>query len=470
MNKITIVSITIVLLFVGLILTPIVYCQSPSFSTYESNPTITPGDEGDHYPCAYEIWFYHTVLTFEDGQNWDAVGTFVYFMNKTKDGYIEGSSFLRNRLWNRETCECFEYFKSDNFPGVFKTKKNEVNLSYYNSSGEGLYPDYNFIIVDEVHNIKIDLKFHATSLPCWAAQESMNHTIPCGLNGFCSIYFIPTLEVKGYVTINRTTYNATGIAYFEHDFGDFTHGKPFAIYSLKELYKNLRLVLSYSRWLLKQVLFNCPRVIPSWHRSSDYSAGWIWNWIVFNNGWSIVLFRPTIFYKSAGTIPVFLYLSKDGENYSEIGCVHWSNIREKYIKRADIYIPVEYEIIACKDDSKLHIKYNSTTGLTELYNIDWVPGAKSESCTFYCCGNITGHYTDKNGEIPLFGCGATEQTRSLRKNIKHRSRDIDIILPPKGLGIIIRVKSHRLGFERFLKIQIRPRFEIEFYIKPIPNS
>ena len=142
MNKITIVSITIVLLFLGLIITPIAYCKSLSFNLNEGNFPITPEDEGDHYPCAYEIWFYHAALIFEDGQHWDAAGTFVYFMNKTKDGYIEGSSFLRNRLWNKETCECFEFFKSDIFPGVFKTKKNEVNLSYYNSSGKGLYPNW----------------------------------------------------------------------------------------------------------------------------------------------------------------------------------------------------------------------------------------------------------------------------------------------------------------------------------------
>ena len=205
---------------------------------------------------------------------------------------------------------------------------------------------------------------------------------------------------------------------------------------------------------MEQVIFHRPSVAPSWHRSNDYLLGWVWNWNVFENGWSIVIFRPTIMIKSGGIIPVFLYLSKDGENYSEIGCVHWRNIREKYIERADIYIPIEYEITAHKGDTELCIKYNATTGLTELYRSDWVPDTKTDSGTFYCCGNVTGYCKDSNGEVQLYGCGAFEQTRSLPKMIKHRSRDIEILLPPNGLGISVRVRSSRLGFERFFRIQI----------------
>ena len=469
-NKITIVSIVVVFLLLGLsIITE--GCSIPSINGKSSNePPITPEDEGDHYPMAYEIWFYHAALTFENGQRWDALATFVYFMNKTKDGYVEGSSFIRNRLWNIETCECYDYLHFDLFPGEFKIRKNEVNLTYYNSSGQGLFPNYKFYVDDDVHNIKTDFKFHATSYPCWLAEESMNRKVPTGFNGYLSAYFIPVLEVEGNVTINGTTYNATGVAYFEHDFCDCTFGEPFTIYSLGELRRNLQLVRSYIKWYLKQAFFNRPKVNPSWYKSNDYIFGWIWNWNVFENGWSIVIFRPTILWKAGGKIPIFLYLSKDGENYIEIGYAYWRNIREKYIERADIYIPIEYEIIACKGDAELYMKYNASTGITELFKSDLMPDTKMESCTIYCCGNATGYYKDENGKVLLYGCGAAEQTRNLPKILKHRSRDIELFLPPNGLGITIKVRSHRLGFERFLKIQIRPKLEIEFYIKRIPQT
>ncbi len=456
----------VILLFFGLAITPHTYSKSSNINMIDDNFPITPEDEGDHYPIGYEIWFYHASLIFEDGQHWDTLATFVYFMNKDKDGYTNGSSFIRNRIWNRETGECFDYFQPDDFPGEFKTTKNEVNLAYYNSSGEGLYPNYHFYIDDDVHNIKTDLNFHATSYPCWLAEESMNRTIPTGFNGFCSAYFIPLLEVEGSVTINGNAYNVTGIAYFEHDFADYYSGNPFYVFSFKEVYKNLRLTSSYSIWLVKQVIFNRPRVAPSWHRSSDNMAGWIWKWMVFENGWSIVIFLPAIICVSGGVVPVFLYLSKDGVNYSEFGCVNWRNIREKYVKRAGIYIPIEYEIIGRKGDTEFCIKYNSTTGITALYGSDWSPDSNMDSVTFYSCGDVTGYGKDENGEVQLYGHGAFEQTRVFSKFIKHRSRDIELILPPKGLGISFKFRSHYLGYERFLKIQIRP-LDIEFYIKRI---
>ena len=470
MNKNTIVSIIIFLLLLGLAISPITFSKKLSTNIIDDNPRITPEDEGDHFPCAYEIWFYHAILKFENGQEWDTAATFVYFMDKTKDGYINGNSFIRNRLWNKETDECFDYFQSDVFPGEFNTKKNEINLTYYNSTGRGIYPNYHFYIHDDVNNIKLDLNFHATSFSCWLAQESMDRIIPCGLGGSLKAYFIPIIEIEGIVTINKTTYNVTGIGYFEHDFADTYFGNPFAFDSIKELLVNLRSIFLYTKWYWTQVFFNRPGVNPSRHRSNDYLLGWVWNWNVFENGYSIVIFRPAMMCKSGGILPLFMYLSKDGKNFTEFGYVHWTNIREIYIERADVYLPIEYEIFARKDGTELFMNYNTTTSITELYRTDWVPGAKGESCTFYCCGNVTGYCKDEDGEVQFNGCGAVEQTRSLPKRIKHHSRDVEFLLPPDGLGISIRVRSHWFGFERFLRIQIKPHFEIEFYFKRIPRS
>lgn len=471
MNKNTIVSFIILILFLALAILPQVQSISPKFEINDNNSIITGEDEGSHYPCGYEIWFYHTQLTFEDGQKWDAAATFVYFMNKTAvDEYTPGGSFIRNRLWNRQTGEWFDYFRTGVFPGEFNTSKNEINLTYYNCSGKGLFPDYHYYIDDDDHNIKTDLYFHATSSPCWLAQESMNRIIPWGFSGYGSAYFIPVIEVEGKVSVNGTTYNATGFGYFEHDFTYCNFENPFAIYSLKEFGKCVRQMGLYARWWLKQIIINRPRIIPSWHQSSDYLFGWIWNWYVFEHNCSIVIFRPTIYWKSGGIIPVLLYFSEDGENYAEVGCVYWRNIREKYIERAGIYIPLEFELIARKGKLKIFLRYNTTTGVTELFKSDWVEDYKTDSCTFYCCGNVTGHYENENGKVILDGFGAVEQSRSLPKPFKHRSREIDFIIPPNGIGFTFRKRSHWTGLERFIKVQIRPYLDIELYIKRIPRT
>jgi len=197
--------------------------------------------------------------------------------------------------------------------------------------------------------------------------------------------------------------------------------------------------------------------------------GWCWGWAVFDNGCSMVFFRPAVFKISEGRVPVFLYFTKDGQNYTEIGNIYWNNNKEKYIERADIYIPLDFEIATYRKDVEFHITFNHTTEMKELFSKDYAPD--TNGCTFFVCGIVDGYYKDGDDIISLNGSYALEQSRWLSKSIRHRShrsRDIEVLLPPHGLGITIRKVSHRLGIERFFKIQLRPTFEFISYIKPAP--
>ena len=468
MNKKLFVSITIVFLFFGLTIVPNGTSISSTFIKNKSEPTITPEDDGDHFPCGYEFWCYHACLFLEDGQLWDATASFVYFMNKTKDGYDPGLSFLRIRHWNRQTRKCYDYFQLDDYPGTFQTKKNEVNLTYGNSFALGLFPNYYFHCEDLTHNIKLDLKLHSISYPSWLLEEATNGIVPWVFSGTGRAYFIPIINATGTIDINGTLYNFTGSAYLEHDFADINFGNPFAIYSLRETITGIRLMLNSARWLLSQNLQNRWKILSELHRSNDYLLGWSWIWVTFDNGWSIVIFRPTILGIAEGYLPIFLYYTKDGMNYSEIGYVYWKNNYESYMERVDIYIPIDFEISANIDDIKFHLIFNCTTEITELYTKDLAPYASTDlSCSFYWCGTVQGYYTDKDKNIPLSGKYGSEQSRLLTK-AKHRSRDIEIILPPNGFGFRIKTTSHLLGLERYFEIMVRPRFKIDFYIRSAP--
>ena len=94
--------------------------------------------------------------------------------------------------------------------------------------------------------------------------------------------------------------------------------------------------------------------------------GWCWSWVVFDNGCSMVIFRQVLFGVSEGRVPVFLYFTKDGQNYLEIGNIYWNNNMELYLERADIYIPVDFEIATYRKDVEFHITFNHTTGLNVL--------------------------------------------------------------------------------------------------------
>ncbi len=468
MNKELIVSITIVLIFLGVVIIP-EGCSIPStFRKNKDGPPITPEDDGDHFPCGYEFWCYHACLILEDGQRWDATASFVYFMNKTKEGYEPGLSFLRIRHWNKQTEECYDYLRFDEYPGVFQTKKNQVNLTYGNSFARGLYPNYFFHCEDLTNNIIIDINLHSISYPAWVLEEATNGIIPWGLSGTGMAYFIPIINATGTIDINGTIYNFTGLAYIEHDFADINFGNPFAIYSLKEAITGIRLMLNGAKWLLSQNLQNRWKILPELHISSDYLLGWGWNWVAFDNSWSIVIFRPTILSIAEGYVPIFLYFTKDGINYSEIGYVYWKNNYENYMERVDIYIPIDFEITARIDDIELYIIFNCTTEVTELYTTDLAPYSSADlACSFYWCGTVKGYYKDKGSNIPLSGTYGMEQSRMMTK-AKHRSRDIEIILPPDGLGFRIKKTSHLLGFERYFEIMLRPRFKIDFYIRSTP--
>ena len=165
MDKEIILSITVIFLFFGLTIIPETSSIASTFGKNKDEFPINPEDEGDHYPCGYEFWCYHACLILENGQYWDATASFVYFMNKTKDGYDPGLSFLSIRHWNRQTGECYDYLQVDDYPGVFQSGKNEVNLTYGKSFAKGLYPDYYFHCEDLKHNITIDLNLHSTSYP-----------------------------------------------------------------------------------------------------------------------------------------------------------------------------------------------------------------------------------------------------------------------------------------------------------------
>ena len=493
MKKRFILTISFVFLLLGIIFFPLVgetinlktnilnYSKSNfDVSSFENNikpvgnlpssevldDELSPEDEGDHFPCGWECWCYHASLKLENGQYWDAALIFVYFMNRTrKDGFTDGVSYWRFRHWDRQTGKFYDDFHRDPFPGVIQTEKNRVNVTYKYNYFRGLYPDYKVHLEDKTNNITTNIALHAISGVCWLGFESTDGVLVWGISGTGKVYFVPMLEVTGNISINGSFYNFTGFAYYEHDIGFFDFAKPYACYSLGELLDCIKTTRAEKKWYKDQVSNNRRDRLHQIHLSNDYIFGWNWGWVIFDNGWSIVIFRPTKFFKRDGLIPSQLYFTKNGEEYYQIGCTYWKNVNEKYIERADIYIPLDFETTAYKDDIEFDLVFNATTEITELYAKDFAPYSKHEGGTFFTCGVVNGHYKDNEDDVELKGTYSLDQTRWLSKYIKHKSLDIDLLLPPNGLGFTFKRVSHRLlGLESLLKIQLRPKLEFIFNI------
>jgi hypothetical protein len=67
------------------------------------------------------------------------------------------------------------------------------------------------------------------------------------------------------------------------------------------------------------------------------------------------------------------------------------------------------------------------------------------------------------------GKGTNTPMRFIPRLIKHVSNDIDWIVPPQGLGVVISGRNHYLYIEVTIKIMIQPVFDVEFTVRPSPN-
>jgi hypothetical protein len=433
---------------------------SSSISRNERNPW-TPEDEGDHYPCGYELWWIYAVLKLEEGRYWDVAMCFEYWMNKTKEGYEGGLSFYRIQHFDRLTKKCYDNLHPDNFPGPLRLSKNELNLTYYNNTMRGLYPDYHFHGEDDVNNITFDIECHATSIPHWVLSEGTNGILPWGFSGTFKYGIIPSLDVKGTITINGRLYtNVTGVGYFEHEFGYIDLINGFKPPSLQVFVDTLRLYFSSAKWWLNEITKNKIEPYFFYNVSNDNLFGWDWIWAIFDNGWSMTYFKATIFGVVEGLTIGLIHFTQDGEKYWEIGSIYTEYRRVLYDEIADIYIPLEMKMVAYEGDMKLHLLFKATTDMTKGY-------AEDKLCCYVYAGEVEGYFYDGENNVTLKGFCSINPARYMTRS-RHTSLDINLALPPHGLGISTRIVSHGLEIEIFYKIQLIPTIEFIFYVKPAP--
>ena len=182
--------------------------SSKNMSTFNnSNKVISnawsPEVEGDHFPCGVEYWWLYTMLTLEDGRQWDMCTQFFYVMNWTGSSWSDedGISYVRIQSWDRESGEYYDCFREACHPGPFSHKKNMVDLEYYNSTMQGTYPDYTAHFEDDINGFTLNVDVHAIAQPYQHLGSIVNGRIPLGTGTF-SYWSIPYLEITGNITIS----------------------------------------------------------------------------------------------------------------------------------------------------------------------------------------------------------------------------------------------------------------------------
>jgi len=400
-----------------------------------------PDVEGDHFPCGVEYWWLYTMLELEDGRQWDMCTQFFYVMNWTGSEWSEddGISYVRIQSWDRESGEYYDCFHEASHPGPFTHEKDMVDLKYYNSTMKGVYPDYTAHFEDDINGFTLNVDAHAIAPAYQHLSSIVNGRIPLGTGTF-SYWSIPYLEIAGNITIEGETFNVTGIGYHEHLFGDRQINEKFRFSSVSGLLKVNFLYMSIIKWILQPRAASWIYKMQMPHISVDNLRGYDWIWTAFDNGWSMVFVRIRFGYPFSFTEgPAYgILVLTDGENVWEFGEAYVKILEEEYMHESGIYVPLDMKIMALKDDKKLNIYFNSTTGFTRLYN-KFTQIRSAEGGLFLAAGDATGVF--ENGEeITLLEGRGTNTPFLLLPLLKYRSTEFQLKLPPDGFGFT-RIKT-----------------------------
>ena len=457
----------IAVLCCGLLLTILYMPSAHGDDGTISEPRQTPADEGDHFPCGIEWWWLYTTLTLQDGSQWDMCIMFFYQMNWSTDHWsnTDGFSYIRIESWDRKTGGYYDCLHSDPHPGPFYHEKNYVNLSYDNSTFQGLYPYYTVFFNDDVNNITMSIDFNATAPPHFIGQDAVNGTMPCG-SGTFHYWLMPLGQITGRLTAGNQTVNVTGIGYMEHLFADaHFYDTFFRGLGIQNIAKMSSLYGGLSKWIFTQYLQNGYIDWTSYHTSTDCIVGYDWIWMGFPSGWSMILYRVTALATADGP-SIGLLIVTDGTTYWEFADITTKVLRDQYLGDRDVYLPMDFEISAGKGSMKIHAFFRSTTEITKMY----FKAGFFELGNFLVAGVANGTVEQNGHSITLEnGKGTNTPMRFIPRLIKHVSNNIDWILPPQGIGVILSGSNHYLYVEVVIKIQIEPVFDFEFTVRPSPN-
>ena len=225
-KKNTIIWIVIIILLLELIIIPYTIsgqeiCVNKYYSKDNNENPWSGRDEGSHFPYGCEWWWLYVVMVLDDGTHWDMCIQFAYQANWTGKNWSEtdGLCYVRIQSWNRTSDEFFDCYHLKNNLNTLKQTQNIVDLKFFNSTMIGLFPKYNAFLDDDINNIQLAVDFHAVNNPHWVGQDSVGGVIPFKTTSM-RYGIIPRGKINGILTIDDTSYNVTGIGYYEHFFAD----------------------------------------------------------------------------------------------------------------------------------------------------------------------------------------------------------------------------------------------------------
>jgi hypothetical protein len=416
----------------------------------------TSEDEREHQDSVLEWWATESFLkSTEDNKKWVLKGVFTEWFNTINDN----GSILNLTLYDKVKDKHFNcYLRSDG--KKLQTESNSFEVKYEDCFIMGAYPNYKMSVHDKENEIKVDINYHAEAMPHWVAQDITNGWLPMGA-GFYRYGFIPKNHINGKIKIKDKTYKIEGKGYFEHVWGNFLYDNP--LKNITGLKKTLPIYWRFILWWLENHRLKIPNSIKFATENNPF--GYDWAWALFDNGWTIY-YGNILFWMMEGPAVGTLIFSKDGEEYKEFCDITFHYNNTKLSKNYDFYYPTEFELTAQDKNEKIHLKFKMSTEAKEYVsrfqkNKYWLGFVICEAP-----GTVEGYYSNNKKTIKLKGIAKIEPQRQV-SIIGHNSLKINIIKPPKGVGISFNFDSHFLKKNILAKIKLVPHPEIKFNCKNI---
>lgn len=421
----------------------------------------TSNDEKEHIFAGSEWWCAEAFFkTIKDNKRWSLKVALTEGQIKFKKK-IE--SILNMTLFDLDNNKFFICYSRD-LTSKLKSIKDRFDVSYNESFMRGAFPNYSIYIRDQKNDIEIDLNFLAEAYPHWIAQDITKGWLPMGL-GYFKYGFVPKNKISGTMKIKEKTYSLEGKGYFEHIWGDFDYHNPLS--NLLDLKKTIVTYTKLAGWWFHNHRIKIPNSITLSTDNNPFGYDWVWS--LLDNGWSL-FYGNIMFWIREGPVIGSLILTKDGKSYTEFCDITFSYKKIKYADDYDFYYPTELEITAKNGKEKFHLVFKMTSKSREWINRFvytnnyWIGLAICEAP-----GIVEGNYFDSVKKIKLSGICKMEAQRQISK-IGHNSLKIDFLLPPKGVGISMDLKSHFFKKKMFICIRLAPSPKIKLDYGRIEES
>jgi hypothetical protein len=419
----------------------------------------TVEDERKHPSSILEWW---SVIVFftskEDQKHWNLKATL-------SEGVIDPTHFgslcniaLFDEEKNHHYIYTIRHLKSQ-----LQSRQDVFDVRHGDSSMKGSYPSYNVHVQDPENDIEIDMMLHAESLPYWVAQEATNGWLPMGLGVF-RYGFIPKIRISGTMKIQGKLLTIEGTGYFEHIWGSFSYRNPLS------LRKDLKKIISiYARLIVWWLQNQKPRIPSSLMWSTENNPlGYDWAWAVLDNGW-MIFYGNILCWLMEGPATGMLILSKDGRKYTEFSTINFRYTKTTFAHNYHFVYPTEFEITAFHEKETLNLRFTMTAECREY--ISRISSGKYW-LGFVTCeapGTVKGYYMNDKEKILLSGKCKIEPQRQA-SILSHNSLRIDILKPPRGVGISLDVDSHYLEKRITARLQFLPKPILRFSCKRIKDS